>query len=271
MNPADSRALAAAVDHLARRLERVGEQAWIRDNDHRFYFVNQAFARSMNLPRADLEGRPDHDLFAAEEARIYRLSDRRCRQVLAPLFFEEFGEGDDLFDTLKSPLILPSDTLVGVVGIACPFPGAVGPGDPPIWLRRAKRLLAARFASPPSIGGLARGLGISPDHLARTFKRHYGMGIYEYVRTLRVQWCCWALLEAPDRGLADLAAIAGFADQSHLTREFQRIRGITPGRLRDRWRQGGTGIGPPLRLAPGRSSPSRPMERERFRSEGRPS
>jgi AraC-like DNA-binding protein len=252
MNAAESHALAATVDRLAHRLARVGEQAWIRDTDHRFYFVNQAFARSMGTPRADLEGRPDHDLFAADEARSYRRSDRHCRQILAPLYFEEAGERDALLDTLKYPLILPSGGVAGVVGIACPFPAAVGPVDPPIWLREAKRLLAARFASPPSIGGLARGLGISPDHLARAFKRHYGMGVHEYVRTLRVQWCSWSLLEDPDRSLADLAVLAGFADQSHLTREFRRARGITPGRLRNRWRQTWNRPGLPLRLAPDR-------------------
>jgi hypothetical protein len=35
-----------------------------------------------------------------------------------------------------------------------------------------------------------------------------------------------------DEGLASVAARAGFADQSHLTREFKRRYGVTPGRYR---------------------------------------
>jgi len=269
MNRSASRALVTTVDRLARRLERVGEQAWIRDNVHRFCFGNRAFAGGLRLSPADLENRPDDDLFSPDESSDYRWSDRCCRRAETPVYFEEFSDSGRLVDTLKFPLVLPSGAVVGVAGIACPFPGLSLPGDPPNWLRRIKRHLAASFASPPGIGRLARRIGTHPDYLARSFKRRYGIGIHDYVRALRVQWCTWSLFENPDRSLSELALTAGFADQSHLTREFRRSRGITPGRLRERLREAAGKPGP-VQLAPDPSSgPDGRQAPERFRSEGR--
>jgi AraC family transcriptional regulator len=37
---------------------------------------------------------------------------------------------------------------------------------------------------------------------------------------------------AGDRSLAEIATAVGFADQSHLTRHFKRMFGITPKQLR---------------------------------------
>lgn len=239
MNPAEARALVTAVDRLALHLERIGEKAWIRCADYRFAFVNHAFARYMALPRTDLESRPDHEMFQPAEVLHFRAGDRRCVEVRRPVFVEEASDFGELIDTVKFPLILPSGRVAGVAGIAYPFAGRVCAGAQPDWLRRVKRRLADRFTTPPSIAGLARGAGVSADHLARSFKRRYGLGIHEYVRALRVEWCTWSLVEAPDRSLAELAVLAGFADQSHLTREFRRVRGITPGRLRDHWRETG--------------------------------
>jgi AraC-like DNA-binding protein len=43
-------------------------------------------------------------------------------------------------------------------------------------------------------------------------------------------------LQDPDRELADIAQLCGFADQSHFTRVFSRSEGYSPGRWRRRYR-----------------------------------
>ena len=53
------------------------------------------------------------------------------------------------------------------------------------------------------------------------------MGPAEYVRRLRVHFACSELLRKNAR-LIDLAAEAGFADQSHFTRSFKLVTGMTP-------------------------------------------
>jgi AraC family transcriptional regulator len=49
------------------------------------------------------------------------------------------------------------------------------------------------------------------------------------------------LLREQGPSLADVAAAAGFADQSHFTRQFRRATGMTPGEYRRQTSSMGTG------------------------------
>jgi len=69
--------------------------------------------------------------------------------------------------------------------------------------------------------------------LTRLFKRTLGISLYQHVLQVRVN-SARSLLAAgtSGRSLAEIAAAVGFADQSHLTRHFKRITGITPRQFR---------------------------------------
>jgi AraC family transcriptional regulator len=100
------------------------------------------------------------------------------------------------------------------------------------WLREAQELLHERVPEVPgSLTELAAAVGVHPAHLARCFRREYGLTVGEYARTLRLEWAAEQLL-LDDCSLAEIAARAGFADQSHFTRAFRRHTGITPSRYR---------------------------------------
>ena len=60
-----------------------------------------------------------------------------------------------------------------------------------------------------------------------------GMSPHQYLVNVRVN-SARALLTsgAGRRSLADVAAAVGFADQSHLTRQFKRVLGLTPKQAR---------------------------------------
>jgi hypothetical protein len=64
---------------------------------------------------------------------------------------------------------------------------------------------------------------------------HGGCSVGDYVRQLRVEDACrrLATLDAP---IVEIALAAGFTDQSHFTRTFQRLRGLTPAEFRRRHR-----------------------------------
>jgi AraC family transcriptional regulator len=68
-------------------------------------------------------------------------------------------------------------------------------------------------------------------HLSRVFRRCVGEGIIDYVHRLRVRAACEQML-APEASLADLSFNNGFADQSHFTRSFRKITGMTPAAFR---------------------------------------
>jgi AraC family transcriptional regulator len=91
-------------------------------------------------------------------------------------------------------------------------------------------LLHERAPAAASLSDLAAAAGVHPVHLARSFRREYGVSVGDYARRLRLEWAAAEL--AGDAPLAEIAAGAGFADQSHFTRSFRRYAGTTPGRYR---------------------------------------
>jgi AraC-like DNA-binding protein len=73
--------------------------------------------------------------------------------------------------------------------------------------------------------------GLAPFRLFRAFSRDLGMTPHAYQRQARIR-TAQALIRL-GRPLSDVAAAAGFADQAHLTRNFRRIMGVTPGAYAD--------------------------------------
>ncbi|UGQ44856.1 AraC family transcriptional regulator [Massilia endophytica] len=101
----------------------------------------------------------------------------------------------------------------------------------PARIRRLQELLHARFAERLDLDELADSSGVSPDFLAREFKRHTGSSIGDYVRQLRVEYVC-NRLRGSRQSIAEIALAAGFSDQSHLNRVFRRLMRITPAAYR---------------------------------------
>jgi AraC family transcriptional regulator len=82
-----------------------------------------------------------------------------------------------------------------------------------------------------SLDHLAAVAHLSPYHFARLFKNSTGLPPHQYVIARRVERAK-ELLRAKDRpSLAEVAAEVGFSDQSHFTRHFRRLVGVTPRRF----------------------------------------
>ena len=96
----------------------------------------------------------------------------------------------------------------------------------PGWLSRVLDKLRIEHCRRLSLDELAREAGVHPVHLSRTFRRCVGEGIGEHVHRLRVRTACERMLD-PYASLAEVSFAAGFADQSHFTRSFRRITGMT--------------------------------------------
>lgn len=102
---------------------------------------------------------------------------------------------------------------------------------PPVWLNRVVELLQADFQRNITTGDLAVEAGVHPVHLAAVFRKFHNQTVGEYQQQLRVQFAA-RQLGNPELPLTEIAQIAGFSDQSHLTRIFKRFSGTTPGAFR---------------------------------------
>ena len=92
----------------------------------------------------------------------------------------------------------------------------------------ARAYLDQRFAEAVSLSDLAAEVGLSPYHLLRSFRDQVGITPGAYQIQLRVLEARRRLREGAT--IAGTATDLGFADQSHLSRHFQRIMGTSPGR-----------------------------------------
>lgn len=84
------------------------------------------------------------------------------------------------------------------------------------------------------VAEIARRVGWSRRHLAERFRAETGLGPKEAARVVRFDRARRVLSDRARGGrLPDLAALAadgGFADQAHLTREWQAFTGLPPTR-----------------------------------------
>jgi AraC family transcriptional regulator len=110
-------------------------------------------------------------------------------------------------------------------------PAVPGERRPPRWLEQTRDLIHSRFAENLALDDLAEAAGVHPSYLARTFRVQYRCTVGEYVRQLRVEFACRAISRS-DAPLAAIALDAGFADQSHFTKTFKRLTGVTPSQFR---------------------------------------
>jgi AraC family transcriptional regulator len=83
------------------------------------------------------------------------------------------------------------------------------------------------------IADLAAALGVHPVHLARVFRQAWGCSPGELLRWRRVEQAS-GLLRGRALAMAEVAATAGFADQSHMNRAFRTQYGMTPASYRKR-------------------------------------
>jgi len=107
--------------------------------------------------------------------------------------------------------------------------------DRPAFLDRVLEKLHDDVGADAGLSSLAEVAGVSPEHLARTFREETGCTVGEYVRRLRVDRARRAL-EETDRSLSRIAVRLGFYDQPHFTRTFRAHVGCPPGAYRRRTR-----------------------------------
>ena len=104
-------------------------------------------------------------------------------------------------------------------------------------LRRAVLLMEQHLARPLGVDALAARLGISKRQLERRFRVELGCSPSQYNKLMRLRVAAW-MLQHSDRGIAHIALSCGFADASHLGRDFRSAYAVSPGQYRERAQSG---------------------------------
>jgi AraC-like DNA-binding protein len=92
---------------------------------------------------------------------------------------------------------------------------------------KAADYINATLAENISLDQLSAHVGLSPFYFSRVFSKHMGLPPHAYRKQQRIHAAKQLLLGGMP--IVQVAAETGFADQSHLTRHFKQIVGVTPG------------------------------------------
>jgi AraC family transcriptional regulator len=167
--------------------------------------------------------------FADDPAMRHLLADHRQLRLPDEARLRGWIERELAATDEAAPLALQAAVLE-LAALACRRHGA---DTAPAWLARVLERLHDDPGTMPSLSALAVLAGVHPAHLARSFQRTQGVSVGEYLRRLRIGRACTALAD-PRRSIAEVAADAGFADQSHFARVFRRVTGEPPRAWRQR-------------------------------------
>jgi AraC-like DNA-binding protein len=100
-------------------------------------------------------------------------------------------------------------------------------------VEEAKEILTARMAERISLDDLARGLYVSPYHLARQFRAATGFSVHGYLVDLRLRSGLDRITAIGGHadGIGEVGVTLGFNSHSHFTASFRRAFGLAPSRL----------------------------------------
>lgn len=101
----------------------------------------------------------------------------------------------------------------------------------PTWVSEINLILNDEFADLLTLDYLSKTLDIHPVHLSRDFSKYYHSGLGEYIRKLKIQKSLH-LISKKKFDFTTIALDCGFSDQSHFTRCFKEINGVTPSQYR---------------------------------------
>ena len=96
---------------------------------------------------------------------------------------------------------------------------------------KAKDILNAEFANPPTVSNLSKRIGMNRNKLYYGFKSIFGKPISEYVQEQRLEEAR-RLLRQTDLSITEIAHRVGYKHQSNFSASMKRHFGVTPKQFR---------------------------------------
>ena len=99
-------------------------------------------------------------------------------------------------------------------------------------INKALAYINDNLTEPFSETDLARIAGLSTGAFSRSFRRHTGLALVQYVNRLRINFACQLLMNDRTLRITDVCFAAGFNNLSNFNRQFLKQKGMTPSRFR---------------------------------------
>ncbi|MCM0649503.1 AraC family transcriptional regulator [Clostridium swellfunianum] len=100
-------------------------------------------------------------------------------------------------------------------------------------INRILNYLHINIESHVSLEKLSKDLSISMGYASDIFKKHMGISVMLYSKRLKIERAKTLLLNT-DKSILDIGILLGFYDQSHFSRTFKSIAGVSPTEYRNK-------------------------------------
>jgi PAS domain S-box-containing protein len=210
---------------------------FVKDRDRRFVACNEPFAKLLGYrATSQLYGLRDEDISPEYLVEHYRRHDEQLLQSGERLvdLVELVRNSDGSYDwflTNKTPITGEDGAVVGLVGVTRGLTKRGPVAERLMVLTPAVEMISRDYSRPLTVADLAGEVSMSPSHFSRTFKEHFGVTPHNYLRRVRLMAAC-DLLSTTDLPMSAIADRTGFYDQSHLSNDFRRDRGMSPAAYR---------------------------------------
>ncbi len=94
-------------------------------------------------------------------------------------------------------------------------------------IRKAKDIIIARMADPPSLQQLANEVGLTLKKLKEGFKQIYGDSVYSFLFDYKMEYAC-KLLSSNKMNVNEVGHKIGYSTSSHFIAAFKKKYGTTP-------------------------------------------
>ena len=234
----DARNVIELFDHLPSAL------FYAKDARHRYVAVNRRTLTDVfgleNLE--DILGRTDNDFQPPALAEAYHAEDRRVMESRRPIpnqvwLVPHVAGTPRWYVSSKTPLFAPDATVIGIAGVMYPIETPEEQASFFHELLPAVRFMDANYATTISMKNMAQIAGLSATQFNYRFRAILRMSPSEYVLSRRIQ-DAQNRLTATSQSITEIGIAIGFFDQSHFTKRFRRVTGMTPLAYRKRFRQG---------------------------------
>lgn len=98
-------------------------------------------------------------------------------------------------------------------------------------VRQALQIIESRMYEPINAAMVADALGVSQEHLNRSFQKELGTTPYQYICRCKIQRACQELKNT-NRAVGQIAKRLGYTPGAHFARLFRRVTGVNPGEYR---------------------------------------
>ena len=215
---------------------------YAKDASHRFIAANQnTLTAVFGLEHEeDLLGRTDSEFLPPALVEAYYAEDRRVmagrRPIPNQVWLVPHVRGTPRwYVSTKTPLLDPAGKAIGIAGVMYPIET---PDEQAAYfqdLLPVIRFIDDHYSHDVSMHEMAAKANLSTTQFNHRFRTLLRMSPTEYLLSLRVQHA-QRLLTQSTKGIAEIGADIGFYDQSHFTKRFRKVTGMTPLAYRKRFR-----------------------------------